>query len=834
MAYFFSPRMFRTYLNKIDTTADVLINKFPTLGLDKVKVIDELKDRIKKELQISDIVIDELRNYEQTKINNALESAKDALDRYYRTLQPQQQSQPAQQQSQPAQQQQQPQQQPQPAQQQSQPAQQQSQPAQQQSQPAQQQPQPAQQQSQPAPQQSQPAQQQQQPQQQPQPAPQQPASQPKFSRSNLKASNLQSLLDRLRTAVANKEYKTVEDFAKQFAAEIQTSTILVDDRGNRLLDVEDEKVNVNTVVAEIMSIINETRNTPETGTKIDEYEKMYEAVDLQLTALFMQDRMMDELAQRGFSPEEYANQAVEANARSDKKIKAYDDEIKKYSSIQEKVLEQQDIVDPNGVVKNVSLKTKLEDERKAKIYLEGLKKDIADIKKLEDSIKQMEDAIKNDKTKESMFRGKIDANTKLLNKKIDDMKGKVDSLKDLQLENFDLSSIDGCQDDRKMSRDDAQKAIGDLYDKMDGRIIVAYQNISKNLLDAKLTGNGTFSTDELDNIRKINSSDPAEIEEGKKAIETALQKIQDRITLCKKNKAQEEALKIARTKSTSEYDNIVKKAEQLAKKFKKIQAQDENGNYIYINADGKDTLEAIDSATGQQNERKMIPLPQTEREYLDAQGYDPEAEKDKIFESKKNELQSYITSGNVFKRWKARYKFLAENNIGNVFRRFINAFRKINPETLDAIADERAKDEYEKVDEKARRIITEETNRELGELRDLKTLTDGTEAMFETAKRSAAIQREMANGVYENNEVLRNRTPNMDVIDSMYGAALESTSLEMTSVYLKHSLITGIDLSRYEEAMERYNARKIAREHNQDIGISDKAQNPEHEDYRER
>ena len=190
-----------------------------------------------------------------------------------------------------------------------------------------------------------------------------------FSKNDLTPDNLPELVRQLREAVSNREYATIGEFAKAFATAIQTSTIEVA-TGKRELDVNGKIVDVTDSVDQIMTEIDKTKGISETDSaKLAEYKNMYAEVDAQLTPLFMQDKMMKELVSRGFSATRYAEVAVKANEESDKKITVYDNKIKAYKAIEKKVLEPHDVVDDNGNVKRVDLKTKINDEKKAKIIL---------------------------------------------------------------------------------------------------------------------------------------------------------------------------------------------------------------------------------------------------------------------------------------------------------------------------------------------------------------------------------------------------------------------------------------------------------------------------------
>ena len=636
-----------------------------------------------------------------------------------------------------------------------------------------------------------------------------------FSKNDLTEANLPELVRQLREAVSNREYTTIEQFAAAFASEIATSTIEVVG-GKRKIDVNGEKVDVTESVSQVMSEIDKTREFSETDpAKVAEYERMYASVDSQLTVLLMQDKMMEELASRDFSAERYAEMAVEANAESDRKIAVYDNKIKAYERIEKKVLEPRDIVDAHGNVKKVSLKTKLQDEKDAKIYLEGLQKDIDEIMSLEASIETMEAEIEADPTKEGMYRGKIDANKTLIAQKTTDMKGKVESIKDLHISDLDISSLENCEDPTKVTRADAKTAIDTLYAGMDARILAAYKKIAVNLRDPSKAGDHTFTPEEIAEIAKIDSTDPAEIEAGKKAIDGAVGKIENEIKRNKQFKKQEEMLKIARTKSTDEYAQAVQRKQELDEKFDTVQDKDDDGNPIYYDAEGHETTEEHD-ADGNPNRKKMVRVVKdsAKAQYLTDAGFDLEAKKDSIKTAEKTRIQSMSRSEGR--------ALLKEYGVGNWFTRMF-AYRRLMDSEIPKLVEGEARAKLEEVEEQANDVVNEAAAKDFSDLKKARLYLKTTEDVYKEAQKKAVTHREMANGAYENNEVLRNRTSNEFTVNAMEDATLEETSLIMAKV-----LLEGRDLRLYEEARDRYTHKQVAREHNKDS--RDFAQNPQHED----
>ncbi|MBR3696841.1 MAG: hypothetical protein IKM97_00990 [Clostridia bacterium] len=637
-----------------------------------------------------------------------------------------------------------------------------------------------------------------------------------FSKNDLTPDNLPELVRQLREAVSNREYATIGEFAKAFATAIQTSTIEVA-TGKRELDVNGKIVDVTDSVDQIMTEIDKTKGISETDSaKLAEYKNMYAEVDAQLTPLFMQDKMMKELVSRGFSATRYAEVAVKANEESDKKITVYDNKIKAYKAIEKKVLEPHDVVDDNGNVKRVDLKTKINDEKKAKIYLEGLKIDITEIKSLEAAIATMEAEILADPTKESMYRGKIDANKSIITQKTADMKGKVESLNDLHIAGLDLSKIQNCEDPTKVTRDDAENEINNLYNGMDARIVVAYQNLAKNLLDDKKAGQYIFDVAEEVEIGKINN--PATVAEGMKAIDDATAKIQNEISRNVQFKKQEEVLKAARIAGTEEYARIAQREQEIKDRFENVQAKNDKGQPIYFAPDGTETLDAVDAATGNPNRPKQLYKlkPSVRKDVLTAAGIDEDGEIDTIVDSNSTAIRGMS--------WSERRAFLKAQGIGNAWSRFWRN-KKLIDANIKRLAEGRGKADIDAVRNKAEAAVNAVETSEIYEYKSIRPLREGIERSYEEVKTKAAIQREMANGAYDNAELLGSRDVSKatDTIDALDDAAYEETSLAIAK-----ALLDGRDLTIYTEARKRVKLAEVAREHNKQN--DDHAQNPRHED----
>lgn len=407
-----------------------------------------------------------------------------------------------------------------------------------------------------------------------------------FRAEDLSSANLESLVSELRMKVNNDEYSNIQKFARDFATKIQGMTIGVTPDGRRTVDVSAvttnergdtvptvESVDLNNAVTKILQVIDEAKSHTLTATQKSERDAMYVAVDEQLSGIFKQKQMMEELASREFDLGKFTDEQLKADKMSDERISRYKSELKKVSANKKKVLGEDNGLE--GSLATKSLQTKLQDEIDGKSNLQNIEKSFASIKALEEAIKIMEDEITADPTLESRNRGNIDANKAEILQLSKNIEGAVDKVKRLNLPGFDVKSIEKCQDKSVMSRDDAEKAVRKLLygdesytdfkhdEGMEKRIAVAYENI-KNSIDK----NDKASFKPI--MNKYNSTDASERNEARKAIEDYMKEIDKDIKDIGNKIKQETVLKTLRKETVVEYKKTLDRSQELSNRFNKV------------------------------------------------------------------------------------------------------------------------------------------------------------------------------------------------------------------------------------------------------------------------
>ena len=208
--------------------------------------------------------------------------------------------------------------------------------------------------------------------------------------------------------------------------------------------------------------------------------------------------------------------------------------------------------------------------------------------------------------------------------------------------------------------------------------------------------------------------------------------------------------------------------------------------------------------------------PSVRKDVLTAAGIDEDGEIDTIVDSNSTAIRGMS--------WSERRAFLKAQGIGHAWSRFWRN-KKLIDANIKRLAEGRGKADIDAVRNKAEAAVNAVETSEIYEYKSIRPLREGIERSYEEVKTKAAIQREMANGAYDNAELLGSRDVSKatDTIDALDDAAYEETSLAIAK-----ALLDGRDLTIYTEARKRVKLAEVAREHNKQN--DDHAQNPRHED----
>ena len=650
-----------------------------------------------------------------------------------------------------------------------------------------------------------------------------------FRAEDLNSANLESLLSELRAKVNNDDYASIQAFARDFASKIQGMTIGVTNQGKRVVEVNSttidseghsipaiEYVDLNNAVTRILQVIEESGTHTLTGTQKAERDAMYVEVDKQLTALFKQDKMMEELAARGFKPEDYYAQAEKSNAMSDERIARYKKELDNLNKTRKNVLGE-DFIDPDPTICEKSLATKLQDEKDGKAHLQNIEKSLARVRELEDAIKMMEDEIEADPTLEGRNRGNIEANLNEIAQLTTNIEGAVRDLTNLRFPGLDVDSIKKCHDKASMPRDDAEKAVRKLlygaqdrtveeYDKgMNLRIANAYGEIEKSI---KKNDKDSY----IPEMAEYKDPDETKREAARAAIDGYVKGLDKKIADTKRKKSQEEILKVARTKSVAEYQKVVDKNKELEAKFDKVNVQrkDEDGNLIFLEPDGTPTLE--DTGRPLMGEQ-LVPKPSTRAEYLS--DFDKAGKKAQIEEDGKQRLEEMSR--------REKRQILKDAGIGNWFTRFVMPGRLVERD-MPLLLPAYTSVELAELDAQEQAHLDSKMSVDIGEYDRTKGQMNIVEAAYEVASKRAPVQQRMQDGAYD---VAETRVEKPELVRAMQEASYEEVSLLLAGAFLK-----GDNLVAFEKARKEYDLKRIVDRNATQPGVEvrDNPKTPVHDD----
>lgn len=673
-----------------------------------------------------------------------------------------------------------------------------------------------------------------------------------FRAEDLSSANLESLVSELRMKVNNDEYSNIQKFARDFATKIQGMTIGVTPDGRRTVDVSAvttnergdtvptvESVDLNNAVTKILQVIDEAKSHTLTTTQKSERDAMYVAVDEQLSGIFKQKQMMEELASREFDLGKFTDEQLKADKMSDERISRYKSELKKVSANKKKVLGEDNGLE--GSLATKSLQTKLQDEIDGKSNLQNIEKSFASIKALEEAIKIMEDEITADPTLESRNRGNIDANKAEILQLSKNIEGAVDKVKRLNLPGFDVKSIEKCQDKSVMSRDDAEKAVRKLLygdesytdfkhdEGMEKRIAVAYENI-KNSIDK----NDKASFKPI--MNKYNSTDESERNEARKAIEDYMKEIDKDIKDIGNKIKQETVLKTLRKETVVEYKKTLDRSQELSNRFNKVnvQAKSPDNEPLFIDADGNPTV----TDTGRPLlVEDYVPSDSTKSEYLS--DFDEASKKAEIEENGKERIEEMS--------WREKRKLLKEAGIGNFFTRLFPG--RLARTEMSRLLPEATREELEDLETSKQEHINRKFAVEKAELDRTQQNVQTVEKLFERVKNSAAVQQRMQDGAHT---VAQTRVEKPELIDAMESASYEELALVLSNYVLvdkdkkqrfdEEGKVLGVDYmpddvmrKEYIDAMDarkNYTAREVVNRHATQRGVEvrENPNTPVHED----
>lgn len=399
-----------------------------------------------------------------------------------------------------------------------------------------------------------------------------------FSAQDLTAANLPALIADLKSAVASKEYDSIEEFATDFATVVSGMEISVGPDGKRSLVIGDELVDFDSAVKDIVSEINKVKTHSVTSRTRNAILNMYKAVDVQLSGLFKQHEMMQELLSRGFDPAEFEKNIDKSNEESKNRIKAIEGEQKKSKGIKEKMFGKD-----SDITGTTSLLTQKELLKNGAEAVNLVRLQLNEIQDLIDAINQIKLDIRSGAITDERGTSHIASNQSKIASLEANIRGELKVIKDCKISGLDLGTIeDAVSEDtrtRTVTINDAIYAMdfvgsrgASMEDILDSEIHTNYDKIGKAIVK---------------NDKKLVDPDKSLISGGDvTAIDKYLKELEEKEEKLEKDKSREELLIIAREKSLADYKDKHQKFADAKSKLKYVQDKDADGNLLYYEDDG--------------------------------------------------------------------------------------------------------------------------------------------------------------------------------------------------------------------------------------------------------
>ncbi len=608
-------------------------------------------------------------------------------------------------------------------------------------------------------------------------------------KEDLSSGNLDRLIDELKKAVSNGDYKTVEDFAREFAGLVSGLEVKVTAEGKREIIIGSERANFDDLVKKIREPIEKAKH-PDTPILMDdakraEYLKMFAEVDSTLSGLFKQHEMMDVLVQRGLTPETFEKRIQESNKQSEEKIQDYKKEIEKLAKTRSALVGKNDTTTGKK-----DFKTEVAGYAQAKIILEEIPNKLDRIKMLKEQVDKMnaEIADPTNSVTEGMYKDHIEvANREIAELKLA-IKTNVGKVKSYSIPDVDLSDVEAAvADTPTKSFDDAKKAAekalnGDgTIKSMDARIEERYKKMATEMV-AKKDDLGLDAA----TVGKL-SATPLD----QKVVDDCLANLTKKIQTLQKAKKTEEILVVAREASAQTYKEKATRYIELGDKLEQVvqtdadgnivpvmeQAKDASGNLLYLDDDGNTTTEKFKADGTTPNRPLEAPKLKAKDEAALLTDFDEAAKKAEIENS--TEIKNMTTAAIEQLSFNERREVLKRLGRGGPVRRFFRALFRLNSSDPDIRKEVKTPEittrKTDLLSEAKAGHIEAKTKPMIEEFINNGPIVNTLQRVYDSEKKSAAVHSRMQDGAFE--VAKKHEDVNEELIDALDTAAMESTAV---------------------------------------------------------
>lgn len=682
-----------------------------------------------------------------------------------------------------------------------------------------------------------------------------------FNLQDLTQANLPNLIADLNRAKSNKDYNSIRDLAIKLAKEFSKAQIAVEEDGRRTITVGNEVVDLDNAISSIAATINGVNSHAVSPAAVAAIQDMFKAVDSQLTALFKQKEMMDELRARGFSAAEFEKSIQKSNSESKKKIEDIKKEQEKMAKLNEKRFGKD-----SDISGTTSLLTKKNHLKNANEAISIIFSQLKEIKDLKEAIDLLNTKIADGSIRPEIANGLITANKNKISAVEANIKGNLGSIKEAKIPGIDLSSIEGAVVTGTKPIDDAINSIG--IDPISGAITSGI-GVAGKILEAtdknyKEIGKAIVKTD-----KSIVDPDKTAIEGGDKVlIDKYIKELKDKEDRLVNDKAREEILIVAREKSLQDYLPKHQKFEEAEKKLQRAQDVDSDGNPLYYEDDGSgNPTNTVTTTVTPHKKYKMVQAkdPSGNPLYITPDGtgltttdtgnpyltYVMEA-KDKaalMADFKADDKEKEINAGTeITAMWdqkiptlghKDKQAVLKAAGIGNAFTRWFRAWRKLDASKpairtavmntiKDTAIDTKRKELLDKAREEHLETKTEPIVKDYEENIDIVRAFQDQHKMIQNR---ATIQQRMQDGAYD--VVDNNKKTNSKLVEALNDAAYEQLALAYASSVNPGLTPVLTDVERNELESHNYSFENVVTAKTKKI-IGSESKNPRTPDYYDR
>lgn len=662
-----------------------------------------------------------------------------------------------------------------------------------------------------------------------------------FTKSDLVGDRLKDLLNELRTLGNNGQFLVIRDFLLRFGTEMRKETFFAEQTGRRSVDVDvtdtdpstgttthydvaDLNAGVKKIVEQLMIIFNTPGLDATARGQLDQARQAFaDFVD----PVFQQGRMMEELAGRGYSSEEFLAAQEEANKESEKKRKEYEKRLEDHNKLKGEVLGDEYKTSenpPRYAVKNLA--TQINHRKATDSKLQLIESELTRIRTCYQNIAANNaDTLISDAEKAN--RNQAEQN--LINQLATNIHGAIGDVERMDMGDIvpDLQRLKGAlrQDATSGNYSIDSAEIDNHLNTVHPALIAtnnsaleaAYTELNTRAQGKRgdLVAEGIMTDAEMDALRDVDPTTHETTPAARAAMDDFVVRLNERSKNLKQQETYHSSIQQLRTAGAQRYRELRDRVQDFrantAVETRQRQRRNPDGTPM-VDANGNPVTE-----TYQVN----VPNDALRSQYLADAGFDRDATRAHLAETKLNEVRNRVGGYG----YRQKRQELKARGIGNWFTRlFPNALTnslRLNAAEEAQVDDDLRAAENGVIEPRFRPYYDEARNaaRDLGNVR----------SKTERARTSAPVQEQVQYGAFD---VARKHRGD---ISEKQGLMDEMSSFSYEDAGLRQAIEWGLGTDKQRDSVRRnYDTREETRDHatrdgvNQDQSYA--AETPRHED----